>query len=65
MPQIRVCYSDVPNILHAYRPVMEELSAGLTDNSVHFRMDDDDAIGASLIANLRKMARHAEPGTLL
>lgn len=44
---------------------MEELSAGLTDNSVHFRMDDDDAIGASLIANLRKMARHAEPGTLL
>lgn len=65
VPQIRVCYSDVPNILHAFRPVVKELTAKLTENSVHFRMDDDDAIGADLIANLRKMARHAEPGTLL
>jgi hypothetical protein len=65
IPQIRVCYSDVPNILHAFRPVVKEMTAGLTDNSIHFRMDDDDAIGAELIANLRKMARYAEPGTLL
>lgn len=65
IPQIRVCYSDVPNILHAFRPVVKEVTAGLTDNSIHFRMDDDDAIGADLVANLRQMARHAEPGTLL
>ncbi|APG46207.1 glycosyltransferase [Phaeobacter porticola] len=65
IPQIRLCYSDVPNILHAFRPIVKELTEGMVENSIHFRMDDDDAIGAGLIGDLRRMAQHAEPGTLL
>ncbi|AUQ68745.1 glycosyltransferase [Phaeobacter inhibens] len=65
MPQIQICDSDAPDVLRAYRPYVEACTAGLTENSIHFRMDDDDAIGTTLIADLRKMAHHADAGTLL
>jgi len=65
IPQIDVRYSDLPYVVRAFAPVTKEATRDIDENSIHFRLDDDDAIGHDLIANLRKMAARADGHTLL
>lgn len=64
-PQVDVVYSDAPHINDAVDTVIAENSAGLTGNSVHFRLDDDDAVYTDLIKTLRARAPGAQPDELI
>lgn len=49
IPQIDIVYSDVDYVVRAFQPWQQQQTAGLTYATAHFRLDDDDAIGASVI----------------
>lgn len=65
IPQIIVHYADAPHVTDALTPIIQQLSGDLTEKSVHFRLDDDDALAAGFIANLRRIARHLYAGTVI
>lgn len=64
-PQVDVVYSDAPHINDAVDAVIAENSADLNETSVHFRLDDDDAVFVDLIKTLRARAPYAQPDALI
>lgn len=65
IPQIRVIYSDEAHITYAIQPVLAEMIEGIEENTVHFRMDDDDAISSEMIAQLKADGARLRPNTLI
>lgn len=65
IPQITVYYRDSPQLGDALNPIIADLMANETRNSVHFRLDDDDALAATAVANLRRFARHLYAGNVI
>ncbi|MEO0702974.1 MAG: glycosyltransferase [Pseudomonadota bacterium] len=65
LPQVDVTYSEAPHINDAVDSVIAENSADLTENSVHFRLDDDDAVYCDLVKTLRARAPYAQPDELI
>lgn len=56
VPQIRLLRTAETNIARALKPVMQEASSDCQDRAIHFRVDDDDALGVSYISRLRRVA---------
>ena len=52
VPQIEILYSSAAHVTYAFNPWMEQAVAGIDGATAHFRLDDDDAIGKSMIARL-------------
>ncbi len=52
VPQIEILYSSAEHVTDAFNPRMAELVAGIAGPTAHFRLDDDDAIAASMVARL-------------
>lgn len=65
LPQLRIHYSRATDVQLAARSALKDLVGGYTKNSVHFRLDDDDAVGKDFIANLKSLAAHVQPETLI
>lgn len=57
--QIEVLYSSEEHVTYALNPRIKELVKGETANTVHFRLDDDDAICAQTVDMLGAMAKNA------
>lgn len=65
IPQIELVYSDAERVHLAFNPWQADQTAGNTENTVHFRLDDDDALSSDMIAILRGRAEHAQMGEML
>ncbi|WBU63651.1 glycosyltransferase [Paracoccus aerodenitrificans] len=65
IPQIEVIYSSAEHVTYEINPRLKEMTAGLTENTVHFRLDDDDAICSDMISLLRGCANRARENELL
>lgn len=65
VPQIEVHYGDAPHISEEVDAKMAELTDGHDGPSIHFRMDDDDAIAKNIIELLKQSGRHQPARTLL
>lgn len=52
VPQIEVLYSSADHVTVPFNDWMEKAVAGSTEVAAHFRLDDDDALGQSMIARL-------------
>ena len=61
VPQIRLLRTAKTNISLALKPVMLEASNDRQDPAIHFRVDDDDALGVSYISRLRRVASMGLP----
>lgn len=53
IPQVSVAYSDKTHVKYALAPHIRRFSDEIPGRTVHFRLDDDDAISAGLVAELR------------
>ncbi len=51
--------------MDAFDTITPDLMFGQKGPSVHFRLDDDDAIACNTVHNLKRLGSHAAPGTLL
>jgi hypothetical protein len=65
IPQIEVIYSSAPHITDELNPRIAEMTAGVEGKTVHFRLDDDDAVCAQMIGLLRKSSRYARENELI
>lgn len=65
IPQLRILRSAERDIHRALRPAMAEASGGGSAPSVHFRVDDDDAVSVDYVARLRVAARRVDPGGMV
>lgn len=65
IPQIEILYSDADHVNYALNPWIEENTADLKTKSVHFRLDDDDAICAQMISMLKRDGKRARPDEML
>ncbi len=65
VPQIEVMYSDAEHITYALNPKIEELTADIKEKTLHFRLDDDDAICTQMIAMLKKAGQRCKPNDLI
>lgn len=65
MPQIRVIYRDTAHVTDAINPVLAEMIEGIDENTVHFRLDDDDAISCHTITKLKADGARLPPNTLI
>lgn len=61
VPQVRLLRTAQTNISLALKPVMLEANNDRRDSAIHFRVDDDDALGVSYIARLRRVASMGLP----
>lgn len=59
LPQAEILWSEAAHVTHALDPWIERETAGATEPSVHFRLDDDDAIAAPMISWLKELGRTA------
>lgn len=55
-PQIEIVYSDEANVTDIFNHLMAQVTANATQNCVHFRLDDDDAIANVLVEKLEAYA---------
>ena len=44
IPQIEVIFDNKPHVVDVFRPFQEEVSANVEGSTIHFRLDDDDAL---------------------
>lgn len=66
VPQIDICLSEDRSIRRSLVPHLQAARDGAADGrSLHFRLDDDDAIGRDYIATLRRIAGDAEQRTFI
>lgn len=65
IPQIEVVYSSAPHITDELNPRIADLTAGIKQKTVHFRLDDDDAICAQMVGLLRTAKKHARKDEML
>lgn len=65
IPQIEVVYSSAAHITDELNPRIANMTAGIRQKTVHFRLDDDDAICAQMIGLLRATAILARKDELL
>lgn len=65
IPQIEILYSDADHVTYALNPWIEAETADIKTKTVHFRLDDDDAICAQMVAMLKRDAKAARPDELL
>lgn len=65
IPQIRVHYRNDPHLTDALNPIIADLTAQETRNSLHFRIDDDDALATGAVAKLRRITRHLYAGNVI
>jgi hypothetical protein len=65
IPQIEILYSDADHISDALNPKIKEMTADITDKTIHFRLDDDDAICAQMVTMLKKSLRRCHPDDLV
>lgn len=66
IPQVRLLRTPETNISRALRPVIMEANNDGQDRSIHFRVDDDDALGVGYVARLRlASAMDLPPYTLI
>ncbi len=65
IPQIEVVYSNAPNLKVELNPRIADMTAGNAEKTVHFRMDDDDAICSTMIQRLRAIRRRARKNELV
>jgi hypothetical protein len=65
IPQIEVVYSSASHITYELNPRLADLTAGVTGNTIHFRLDDDDAICAQMVSLLRNCADRARENELV
>lgn len=63
--QIEVIYSDAGHIHDALTPWIKTATADIDSKTVHFRLDDDDAICAQMVAMLKRDAKRSRAGELL
>ncbi len=65
IPEVAILRTKNTDLTRALAPVMAEASDGYTEPSVHFRVDDDDALSADYVARLRSAARRVDPGGMI
>jgi hypothetical protein len=65
LPQVQILRTEEQNLSKALRPVMKEASQDFTQPSVHFRLDDDDAVSTNYIERLRDASGRVEPGGMV
>lgn len=65
LPFIRLNRTASRDYFQMIKPFMRETTADGTERSVHFRLDDDDALPASYIARLRRDADRVDTGGLV
>lgn len=65
IPQLRILRSPHSDLNRALRQTMAEASGGGVEPSVHFRVDDDDAVSVDYIARLRRAAQRVDPGGMV
>ncbi|MBA3908474.1 MAG: hypothetical protein C0524_01030 [Rhodobacter sp.] len=65
IPQVRVLRTERTDLSKALKPVMAEASDDFTHPSVHFRIDDDDAVSTDYVARLRLAAQRMDPGGMI
>ncbi len=65
VPQIEVVYSSAAHVTYELNPRLKDMTAGMKENTVHFRLDDDDAICTDMISLLRGCADRARQNELL
>lgn len=54
IPQLEIVYSDAPHINEAIDPWIKGQESVHTERTLHFRLDDDDALSSDFIATLRQ-----------
>lgn len=62
---VHVVYSDAPKANQPFNEKAVELLNDTDEMSVHFRLDDDDAMGKDAVRSFRKMARQLNRRTVL
>ena len=65
IPQIEVVYSSALHITDELNPRIADMTQGNRKSTVHFRLDDDDAICAQTIGLLASTADHARKDELI
>lgn len=65
IPQIEVVFSSAEHITYELNPRVKDMTAGNTEKTVHFRLDDDDAICSQMVSLLRDTAQRAREDELL
>lgn len=65
IPQVRILRTTQTDLTRALRPVMAEASLDHTVPSIHFRIDDDDALSTDYISRLRRAAGRVDPGGMV
>ena len=64
-PQIEVVFRNEDHISDAVDREIDRLTQGTHGKTVHFRLDDDDAVSQHTIATLKNVATFAPPDTLV
>jgi len=65
MPQIRILTSDAPHIAAPFTEALHQEADPERDWGLHFRLDDDDALGMRVIKKLKQYAARARELTIL
>lgn len=65
IPQLRILRSPHGDLNRALRRTMAEASGDGSEPSVHFRVDDDDAVSVDYVARLRGAALRVDPGGMV
>jgi hypothetical protein len=52
IPQIEVVFDNKPNVIDVFHPLQEAVSASIDGSTIHFRLDDDDALSHHIIKKL-------------
>jgi hypothetical protein len=65
VPQVRILRTPHTDLSKALKSLMTEASVSNTEPSVHFRVDDDDAVSTDYVARLRKASNKVDPGGMI
>ncbi|MGB1235147.1 MAG: glycosyltransferase [Planktomarina sp.] len=65
VPQIELVFSNAPTANDAFALLVQKNVADTSERTVHFRMDDDDALSNQTIHQLKKSIRYAPDNALI
>lgn len=65
IPQVEIVYETASHITHAINPWMERQDSIQDNRTLHFRLDDDDALAMDFVATMRDHIDHVPDGTII
>lgn len=65
IPQVEIVYSRAPHITYAIDPWIKQQEVVHQQRTLHFRLDDDDALASDFVATLRQQMDHVPDSSII